>query len=127
MIEVVDQLSIELQNEVLEASRQIVRQAPLFIKTMPTGAAFRYSCTSAGEYGWVSDRRGYRYEREHPVTGRAFGPIPPLIDAIARRAAFPDARHHFGHGILLQQHRAQVPHAGDEFLTHRLPHKASQL
>ena len=87
MIEIVDQLSIELQNELLEASRQIVREAPLFIKTMPTGAAFRYSCTSAGEYGWVSDRKGYRYEREHPVTGRPFAPIPPLIDAIARRAA----------------------------------------
>lgn len=87
MIEVVDSLSLALQNELLECCRQIVARAPLFTKTMPTGAPFRYRCTSAGPYGWVSDKRGYRYERAHPLTGEPFGPIPPLIDSLARRAA----------------------------------------
>ena len=34
--------------------------------------------TCAGDFGWVSDRRGYRYERRHP-DGRAWPAIPGEI------------------------------------------------
>jgi alkylated DNA repair protein (DNA oxidative demethylase) len=34
--------------------------------------------TSAGDYGWVSDRRGYRYEPRHP-DGMAWPPIPERV------------------------------------------------
>ena len=50
---------------------------------MPTGAKFRYLCTSAGRYGWISDRKGYRYEEKHPVTQSAFPPMPAIIERIA--------------------------------------------
>ena len=33
--------------------------------------------TSAGEYGWISDRRGYRYEAAHPG-GQGWPPVPPI-------------------------------------------------
>lgn len=87
MLEVVLHLSMAEQQQVLQACREIAGQAPLFRKTMPTGAAFRYLCTSAGPYGWVSDRRGYRYVQQHPLTGREFPPIPAIISDIAIRAA----------------------------------------
>ena len=79
MIEVVRKLDIDTQIQLLEACRIIVANAPLFQKTMPTGAKFKYLCTSAGDYGWLSDRKGYRYEEYHPITQHHFPPIPDII------------------------------------------------
>src|SRR5215475_349019 len=87
MIEVARRLTLNEQLAVLNACREVVRQAPLFQKTMPTGANFRYLCTSAGQYGWMSDRKGYRYEDKHPLTQTAFPPMPAQIDQIAQTTA----------------------------------------
>ncbi len=87
MIEVARRLSLDEQIALLDACRAVIRQAPLFQKTMPTGANFRYLCTSAGQYGWMSDRKGYRYEDKHPLTQTAFPPMPAQIDQIARETA----------------------------------------
>jgi alkylated DNA repair protein (DNA oxidative demethylase) len=50
--------------------------------------------TSAGDFGWVADRRGYRYEPVHPLTGRPWPPIPPLArdvwDAVVPGARAPE-------------------------------------
>ena len=37
--------------------------------------------TAAGRLGWVTDRRGYRYEPRHP-SGTAWPPIPPEVMAV---------------------------------------------
>jgi DNA oxidative demethylase len=87
MYEVAFTLSFETQIELLQICRQIAEEAPLFQKTMPTGAKFNYLCTSAGQYGWISDKKGYRYEEQHPVTKQAFPKIPALIEEIAVKAA----------------------------------------
>jgi alkylated DNA repair protein (DNA oxidative demethylase) len=87
MFEVAFTLSFETQIELLNICRQIAEEAPLFQKSMPNGAKFNYLCTSAGDYGWVSDRRGYRYEEQHPVTNQPFPKIPSLIEEIAIKAA----------------------------------------
>ena len=83
MLEVARQLSIEEQRCILKECRDVVNEAPLFQKVMPTGAKFRYLCTSAGPYGWISDRKGYRYVTEHPVSGKVFPDIPQIICDIA--------------------------------------------
>ncbi len=87
MIEVVHTLSLAEQKAVLDVCRAVVEEAPLFQKVMPTGAKFRYLCTSAGQYGWISDKRGYRYVEAHPVTNAQFPAIPPIIHDIAVQAA----------------------------------------
>jgi alkylated DNA repair protein (DNA oxidative demethylase) len=87
MIEVCYTLTIAEQHTILEACRAVVADAPLFQKTMPTGAKFQYRCTSAGQYGWVSDRKGYRYTDLHPLTDQHFPPMPQLFHDIAVRAA----------------------------------------
>ena len=46
--------------------------------------------TAAGHYGWVSDRRGYRYDPMQP-DGRAWPPIPARIQELWR-SLLPDAR-----------------------------------
>lgn len=86
MYEVAFTLSLETQRELLALCREIVSAAPLFQKTMPNGAKFRYLCTSAGDYGWFSDRKGYRYETLHPLTEQPFPAMPDRIAQIAHEA-----------------------------------------
>jgi len=76
-------LDAERQSELVEALRDVVRAAPLFSPMTPYGKPMRVKMTSAGRYGWVSDRRGYRYERRHP-DGMDWPPIPEAVLAIWR-------------------------------------------
>lgn len=79
------------QLQLLDAVRDVVAVAPYFQPTMPrTGRAFSVEMTNAGGLGWVSDRDGYRYQARHPVTGRAWPPIPDMLLQLWAEIA-PDA------------------------------------
>ncbi|MFN3208143.1 MAG: alpha-ketoglutarate-dependent dioxygenase AlkB family protein [Roseovarius sp.] len=71
------------QAALVTALRDVVRAAPLFSPMTPYGKPMRVRMTSAGRYGWMSDRRGYRYEERHPE-GMAWPPIPDEVLAIWR-------------------------------------------
>jgi alkylated DNA repair protein (DNA oxidative demethylase) len=66
-----------------------VATAPFFTPVMPrTGKPFSVRMTNLGPLGWVSDREGgYRYQATHPVTGKPWPPIPPIILAVWRAVA----------------------------------------
>ena len=66
------------QHEMVEALRDLVRAAPLFTPETPSGRKMSVRMTAAGEFGWISDRRGYRYERRHP-SGVDWPPIPAPV------------------------------------------------
>jgi alkylated DNA repair protein (DNA oxidative demethylase) len=59
-------LDPEAQNRLLEAVREVVRQAPLVRPVTPRGKPMSVQMTAAGRFGWVTDRGGYRYEERHP-------------------------------------------------------------
>lgn len=86
-------LDPEMQADLVGALRVVVAQAPLFAPVTSSGKAMSVRMTSAGRYGWVSDRRGYRYERKHPG-GMVWPPIPKQVLAIWRalvdRERMPD-------------------------------------
>lgn len=63
------------QEEMVAAVREIVRVAPLVRPETRFGQKMSVRISAAGEFGWVSDRRGYRYERYHP-SGVAWPAIP---------------------------------------------------
>lgn len=63
------------QVTVLGEIRWIIENAPLFRPVTRWGKEMSVEMTSAGSVGWVSDRRGYRYEKCHP-TGCAWPDIP---------------------------------------------------
>jgi alkylated DNA repair protein (DNA oxidative demethylase) len=80
------------QEALVEAVRDVVRQAPLYVPAMPrTGKEMSVRMTNCGSLGWVTDKEnGYRYQPTHPMTGE---PWPPIPDALMRLwqevAAYP--------------------------------------
>jgi len=80
------------QEALLAEIREVIRQAPLYPPRMPrTDKPFSVRMTNCGPLGWVSDVAGYRYQPEHPETGRAWPPMPKtLLRAWHELAAYPD-------------------------------------
>lgn len=70
--------------------RAVARAAPFFAPETRGGQKMSVRMTAAGRYGWVSDRKGYRYDLRHP-SGVDWPPIPPALLALWR-AVVPDAR-----------------------------------
>ena len=79
-----DYLNREEQKELLEELRAKIQQNPLFLPTMPgTGKPLSVKMTSFGPLGWVTDKNnGYRYQENHPVTGKPWLPIPDKLLAL---------------------------------------------
>lgn len=67
----------EAQEQLVEALRGVVREAPLFHPVTPSGKQMSVRMTSAGRFGWVSDRHGYRYSETHPM-GMRWPAIPQI-------------------------------------------------
>ncbi len=61
--------------------RQVIAAAPLFSPLTGRGKAMSVRMTSAGQFGWYSDRAGYRYIDRHPGGG-AWPGIPARVLAI---------------------------------------------
>ncbi|WEZ81887.1 alpha-ketoglutarate-dependent dioxygenase AlkB [Rhizobium sp. 32-5/1] len=71
-------LDRDRQEALVETIRKVVLQAPLFVPEMPkTGKPMSVRMTNCGSLGWITDKqRGYRYQAEHPVTGKPWPPMP---------------------------------------------------
>ncbi|AWM27064.1 dioxygenase [Sinorhizobium fredii USDA 205] len=69
------------QEALVEAIRDVVAAAPLYVPEMPkTGKPMSVRMTNCGSLGWVTDRaRGYRYQPDHPVTRQPWPPIPEIL------------------------------------------------
>jgi alkylated DNA repair protein (DNA oxidative demethylase) len=66
------------QQALVEAVRDVARAAPVFSPMTPYGKPMSVKMTSAGAFGWVSDRSGYRYANTHP-NGQNWPAIPQNI------------------------------------------------
>jgi len=79
------------QQRLLDAVREVVRAAPLFTPLMPrTGKPFSVQMSNCGRLGWVSDRDGYRYQAQHPVTGQPWpAMLEMLLEVWAEISGFP--------------------------------------
>lgn len=69
--------------------RALAAEAPFTTYVAPNGRPMSVRMTAAGRVGWVSDRRGYRYEPHHP-SGRPWPAIPPSVLALWRELCASD-------------------------------------
>ncbi|MEM6304820.1 MAG: alpha-ketoglutarate-dependent dioxygenase AlkB [Pseudomonadota bacterium] len=74
-------LDPDTQREVLDAVRGVAKAAPLFQPQTRYGKPMSVRMTSAGQFGWFSDRSGYRYAEQHP-SGVPWPEIPAPVLAI---------------------------------------------
>jgi alkylated DNA repair protein (DNA oxidative demethylase) len=103
-----------------EAVGAVVREAPWRHMLTPGGHAMQVAMTNCGSLGWTSDRRGYRYTRTDPASGRPWPAMPAAFLALAAEAAalvgfdhfVPDAclvnRYLPGHKLALHQDRDEA-------------------
>lgn len=71
----------------LEAVTEISTISPFRQLLTPGGRQMSVAMTNAGSLGWVSDRRGYRYQSLDPQTGKPWPPMAPALAILAGRAA----------------------------------------
>jgi len=77
----------------LAAVREVSALAPFRHMQTPSGHRMSVAMTSCGSVGWVTDRRGYRYDACDPGSGRPWPALPGVLleraAAAAARAGFP--------------------------------------
>lgn len=66
---------------------KIAAAAPFRQLETPGGFRMSVAMTNCGNVGWVSDRRGYRYEAADPATGRPWPAMPEVFRTLAEAAA----------------------------------------
>jgi alkylated DNA repair protein (DNA oxidative demethylase) len=62
-------------------------QAPFRRMVTPGGKQMSVAMTNCGAAGWITDRRGYRYDATDPQSGRPWPPMPERFRSLAGRAA----------------------------------------
>jgi DNA oxidative demethylase len=82
-------LTPEEQHAMVEAVRAVATVAPFVAPKTPWGKPMSVRMTSAGRYGWVTDRKGYRYGATHP-DGMVWPPIPGQVLSIWRELVSRD-------------------------------------
>lgn len=65
----------------------VAAQAPFRHLATPGGHTMQVAMTNCGRYGWCSDRRGYRYDRRDPQSGKLWPAMPPAFLRLAADAA----------------------------------------
>ena len=83
----------------LSAVEHVSAQSPFRLMTTPGGYRMSVAMTNCGAVGWVTDRRGYRYDPIDPLTGQPWPAMPAVFLQLAAAAAaeagfgdfYPDA------------------------------------
>ena len=66
---------------------RVAAAAPFRHLVTPGGLRMSVAMTNCGELGWVSDRRGYRYDPVDPESGLRWPALPESLRELARDAA----------------------------------------
>jgi DNA oxidative demethylase len=75
------------EQELLSALRRLLAEAPLRHMVTPGGYRMSVAMTNCGLVGWVSDRRGYRYDAIDPESGKPWPEMPEAFSKLASKAA----------------------------------------
>ena len=76
-----------LEQALLAAIDAVAAVAPPRNMLTPGGQRMSVAMTNCGRVGWVTDRKGYRYDPIDPQTGQHWPPLPACFAELAERAA----------------------------------------
>ncbi len=77
----------DMEKALFKAFEDVVAKAPLRHLVTPGGYTMSVAMTNCGPLGWVSDRRGYRYQANDPLSNQPWPAMPALWRDLAVRAA----------------------------------------
>ena len=79
--------ALSSDEQLLAAVKTVIASAPFRHLITPGGYRMSVAMTNCGPLGWVSDRTGYRYAMQDPLTGKNWPPLPESFLKLARDAA----------------------------------------
>ncbi len=79
--------ALPMADDLLQALHEIAAAAPFRHMLTPGNRRMSAAMTNCGAFGWVSDRRGYRYVATDPDSGLAWPSMPATFLELARTAA----------------------------------------
>ncbi|MSP75573.1 MAG: DNA oxidative demethylase AlkB [Rhodospirillaceae bacterium] len=79
--------ALPLVTTLLAAIEEIAARAPFRRMTTPGGFEMSVAMTNCGTAGWLTDRKGYRYDAIDPQTRRPWPPMPGAFLRLASEAA----------------------------------------
>ena len=79
--------ALPLEQALLTDIEKVATAAPFRHMLTPGGQRMSAAMTNCGSVGWVTDRKGYRYDPIDPTTGRAWPLLPESFAELAERAA----------------------------------------
>lgn len=69
------------------AAQGVTALSPFRHMMTPGGFTMSVAMSNCGEWGWVTDRTGYRYDRVDPQTGKPWPTMPAIFQTLATEAA----------------------------------------
>lgn len=112
--------ALPCETEILEALEKVTAQASFRHMVTPGGFRMSVAMTNCGSLGWITDRRGYRYDSIDPESGKNWPALPDSFMKLAVGAAaaagfksfVPDAclinRYEAGARLSLHQDKNEV-------------------
>jgi DNA oxidative demethylase len=80
--------ALDREDDLIEGFETVSAAAPFRHLVTPGGHTMSVAMTNCGEAGWVSDRRGYRYDRRDPSSGKQWPMMPEAFLTLAKDAAW---------------------------------------
>ena len=75
------------ETQILADLNLVLSQSPLRQMVTPGGFTMSVAMTNCGDLGWVSDKKGYRYNALDPSTGEPWQAMPASFLQLANNAA----------------------------------------
>jgi alkylated DNA repair protein (DNA oxidative demethylase) len=75
------------ESELIAALHTIEAEAPFRHMQTPGGHEMSVAMTNCGALGWTTDRSGYRYDGNDPLSGQPWPEMPPVFFDLATQAA----------------------------------------
>ena len=76
-----------VEHKLMAALDAIAAQAPFRHMWTPGGHEMSVAMTNCGSFGWLTDRRGYRYDAIDPISQKPWPTMPSVFRELAEQAA----------------------------------------